>query len=301
VNIEAALVEALALSIMEATREDFAITSTTPVGGGSLHATYGLAGDTAAGKRKYFAKLGDAGRGPMLDAEVAGLRALAHAGALRVPRTIARGAHEETHWIVLEWLDLAPLDAASGARLGEALAAQHRVPQEHFGWAKDNWIGSSPQVNGWSDDWLAFWREKRLHAQLRYAAHNKLPTRMIDRGMRLMADCEAFFKGRAIVPSLLHGDLWAGNAAACGEGAVAFDPAVYCGDHEADIAMTELFGGFPKDFHGAYRMHWPKEDDYPVRRDFYNLYHVLNHANLFGASYIDDSEKRIGRLLAELG
>jgi len=299
--MEAALQEALALSIMEATREDFAIASVTPVAGGSIHTACCLAGDIAAGKRKYFAKLCDAERGAMLDAEIDGLRALAHAGAMRVPRTVARGAHEEAQWIVLEWLDLAPLDAASGARLGEALAALHRVPQKRFGWARDNYIGSSPQVNGWSDDWLAFWREKRLHAQLRLAAHNRLPSRLIDRGERLMADCEEFFRGRAVVPSLLHGDLWAGNAAACAEGAVVFDPAVYCGDHEADLAMTELFGGFPKDFYGAYRAVWPKEGDYPVRRDFYNLYHVLNHANLFAGSYIDDSERRIGRLLAELG
>lgn len=300
--MEAALQEALAASVMEATNADFAITAVTPVSGGCIHTALCLSGDDAGGKRKYFAKLCATERAPMLAAEAEGLRAIAAAGAMRVPKVIARGAHEEEEqaWLVLEWLDLGTLDAFSGARLGEALAAQHRVPQNQFGWAKDNCLGTSPQINGWSENWLSFWREKRLHAQLRFAVHNRLPSKMISRGERLMTDCDEFFKSRRVMPSLLHGDLWAGNASACEGGAVVFDPAVYCGDHEADLAMTELFGGFPKDFYAAYRAVWPKEDDYAVRRDFYNLYHVLNHANLFGGNYVDDGAKRIERLLAEI-
>ena len=302
-TMEAALQQALAASIMEATHADFAISSVAPVAGGCIHTALCLSGEDAGGKRKYFAKLCEIERAPMLDAEADGLGAIAKVGALRVPHVVARGKdqEEERAWLVLEWLELAPLEAVSGARLGEALAAQHRVPQKQFGWSKDNFIGASPQLNGWSDDWLTFWREKRLHAQLRFAAHNRLPSRMIGRGERLMADCDEFFRSRRVQPSLLHGDLWAGNAAACEGGAMVFDPAVYCGDHEADLAMTELFGGFPKDFHAAYRAAWPKEDDYAVRRDFYNLYHVLNHANLFAGHYVKQGEQAIERLLAELG
>jgi protein-ribulosamine 3-kinase len=202
---------------------------------------------------------------------------------------------------VLEWLELAALGHAAAATLGAALAAQHRLPQQRFGWARDNFIGASPQANGWSDDWLEFWRTRRLMAQLRLAAGKRLPSRMIDRGERLAADCEAFFRGHRPAASLLHGDLWGGNAAMTAEGEpVLFDPAVYVGDREADVAMTELFGGFPADFGSAYRAAWPLDDGYRVRRDFYNLYHVLNHANLFGGSYVRQAEHSIERLLAEI-
>ena len=195
----------------------------------------------------------------------------------------------------------APLAASSGAALGAALAAQHRVAQEKFGWAQDNFIGASAQPNGWSDDWLSFWREKRLMAQLRLAARNRLPSKMIDRGERLAADCEAFFAGYTPAKSLLHGDLWGGNASATPDGTpVVFDPAVYVGDRECDLAMTELFGGFPADFHAAYRAAWAVDDGYGARRDFYNLYHVLNHANLFAGGYVGQSGEAIERLLAEL-
>ena len=157
-------------------------------------------------------------------------------------------------------------------------------------------------MNGWSDDWLAFWREKRLAAQLRLAAHNRLPSRMIDRGERLLADCAAFFSGYAPKPSLLHGDLWSGNAAALADGTpVVFDPAVYAGDREADVAMTELFGGFPADFLSSYCEAWPLHDGYRARRPLYNLYHRLNHANLFAGGYVRESEQAIERLLAEIG
>ena len=156
--------------------------------------------------------------------------------------------------------------AASAAQLAAALAAQHRVAQERFGWAHDNFIGATPQRNAWSDDWLAFWRDRRLHDQLKLAQRHRLPSRMIDRGERLAADCEAFFSGHRPIASLLHGDLWGGNAAATSDGkAVVFDPAVYAGDRECDIAMTELFGGFPKDFQSAYRAAWALDDGYRVR------------------------------------
>jgi fructosamine-3-kinase len=140
-----------------------------------------------------------------------------------------------------------------------------------------------------------------LHSQLRLAAHNRLPSRMIDRGERLACDCDAFFSNYAPAKSLLHGDLWGGNASALGDGTpVVFDPAVYVGDREADVAMTELFGGFPREFRAAYSAHWALDDGYRVRRDFYNLYHLLNHANLFAGAYVRQAEKAVERLLAEI-
>ena len=297
--IEAAAAEAIAESITRATGSAYAIARVAPVGGGCIHAALCLEG--ARGAPRYFAKLNDAGHAAMFEAEADGLEALRQAGHVRTPRVIARDKDDAHAWLVLEWLELAPLDARAAARLGTALAAQHRDERARFGWARDNFIGATPQANGWSDDWLEFWRAKRLHAQLRLAAGNRLPSRMIDRGERLAADCEVFFRGYRANKSFLHGDLWGGNAAALEDGTpVIFDPAAYVGDREADVAMTELFGGFPRDFASAYREAWPLHDGYRVRRDFYNLYHVLNHANLFAGGYVAQAAQGIDRLLAEI-
>jgi fructosamine-3-kinase len=295
------LSQALARAISDATEAHFEPAATEPVGGGCIHTALRVTGEGPEGTRRYFAKVNDAASAAMFAAEAEGLAALGEAKALRVPAVVSRGEDGDRAWLVLEWLDLVPLDAPSAARLGSALAAQHGIPREKFGWGCDNFIGASPQVNGWSDEWLPFWREKRLFAQLRLAAHNRLPSRTIDRGERLAADCEAFFRQHRPAKSLLHGDLWGGNAAALADGTpVVFDPAVYVGDREADLAMTELFGGFPKDFLAAYRSAFPLDDGYAVRRDFYNLYHVLNHANLFAGGYVRQAEQSIERLLSEI-
>jgi protein-ribulosamine 3-kinase len=292
---------ALAAAIAQATGRSFEVTSTEPVGGGCIHTAIALEGRSPQGAGRYFAKVNDASHASMFAAEAEGLAALRTAAAIRVPAVVAEGKDDRHAWLVLEWLELAPLEGRGAARLGAGLAAQHRIAQPHFGWARDNFIGASAQANGWCDDWLEFWRDKRLHAQLRLAAGNRLPSRMIDRGERLVADCEAFFTNHRAAKSLLHGDLWGGNAAQLADATpLAFDPAVYVGDREADVAMTELFGGFPKDFQAAYRAAWTLDDGYRVRREFYNLYHVLNHANLFAGGYVRQAEQSIERLLAEI-
>ena len=294
--------DALAAAISAALGQSFEPTGFAPVGGGCIHSALRVDGAGPGGARSCFAKVNEASRDAMFAAEAEGLAALRATGTVAVPEVVAQGHDDERAWLVLEWLELVPLDDGSGARLGEALAALHRVPQARFGWERDNFIGASAQPNGWSDDWLAFWRERRLAAQLRLAAANRLPSRMIDRGERLAADCGAFFRGHAPAKSLLHGDLWGGNAAArAGGGPVVFDPAVYVGDREADLAMTELFGGFPAAFHAAYRAAWAPPDGYRARRDLYNVYHRLNHANLFAGHYVAESARAIDKLLAEIG
>jgi fructosamine-3-kinase len=290
-----------AAAIAAATGEAFTLLRAEDVGGGCIHTALSLTGRTPTGERRYFAKVNEAANAAMFEAEADGLAALGEAGALRVPATVAHGRDDEHAWLVLEWLDLLPLDGPSAAALGSALAAQHRRPCKRFGWRRDNFIGASPQENAEGDDWSAFWRDRRLAPQLGLAARHRLPSRMIDRGERLAADCGAFFRHLAVTPSLLHGDLWPGNAAGLRGAFAVFDPAVYAGHREADIAMTELFGGFPRDFQAAYFTDWPVEAGYTVRRDLYNLYHVLNHANLFAGGYVRQAADGIEKLLAEVG
>jgi fructosamine-3-kinase len=159
---------------------------------------------------------------------------------------------------------------------------------------------STPQLNAPGGDWVAFWRGRRLGYQLNLAAA-KGHGRLAAGGARLMEKLPAFFVGHTPAPSLLHGDLWSGNAAMTAGGEpVVFDPAVYYGDREADLAMTELFGGFPPPFYEAYRAEFPLDPGYGTRKHLYNLYHVLNHLNLFGGGYGAQAAGMIERLLAEV-
>jgi len=266
----------------------------TDCGGSSLNATWRL---DVAGAR-YFVKVNRVARRSMLEAEAEGLRELAKSGAIRVPSPVATGAAEGAAFLVLEWLDLA--GGGRDAALGRALAALHRATAPRFGWHRDNTIGTTPQANAWSDDWVAFLRDRRLAPQLALAARNGPGGALQRDGERLLAALPVLLRGHVPAPSLLHGDLWSGNAARLAGGEpVIFDPAVHYGDREADLAMTELFGGFGADFYAAYREAWPLDAGYPLRRTLYSLYHVLNHANLFGGGYVGQARAMIGRLLAE--
>lgn len=181
------------------------------------------------------------------------------------------------------------------------LAALHAQPQPYFGWHRDNWIGATPQLNERSDDWIEFWRDRRMGFQLDLAARNGY-TRTIQRhGDKLRLYVAGLFAGFRPCPSLLHGDLWSGNIGCVGGEPVIFDPAVYYGDREADLAMTELFGGFPAEFYAAYREALPLDSGYAQRRTLYNLYHVLNHLNLFGGGYLAQAERMMVQLVEELG
>jgi fructosamine-3-kinase len=237
----------------------------------------------------------------MLSAEADGLAALASCHAVRVPQIFAAGNCEDVGHLIMEWLDFDPaanrVNAAT--HLGTALARQHRQSAGYFGWMRHNFIGPTPQFNTPSDDWPGFFREHRLGFQLRLAAENGYRGELQAQGARLLERLPAYFSRYSPAPSLLHGDLWNGNWGVLHNGEpVIFDPAVYYGDREADIAMTELFGGFPPEFYSAYNGEWPLNPGYAARRDLYNLYHILNHLNLFGDGYLAQAEKMLGILLA---
>ena len=282
--------------ISEATGEPFAVARAESVGGGCINSAWRLCGEQG---RDYFVKGNSADGLEMFAAEAEGLAEMAAAGAVRVPRPVCHGTAGGQAYLVMEWIDMG--GGGAGARLGRELAAMHRTTRDRFGWHRDNTIGATPQPNTWSDDWVAFWREHRLGFQLRLAARNGAPRAVVDKGERLQADLDAFFTDYRPVPSLLHGDLWGGNQGVARTGEpVIFDPAVYYGDREADLAMTELFGGFGRDFHAAYDEAWPRDPGYAVRKTLYNLYHILNHYNLFGGGYAGQAGTMLDRLLAEL-
>jgi fructosamine-3-kinase len=207
----------------------------------------------------------------MFAAELEGLRALRAAG-VRAPEPYACG----DAFIEMEKLPL-------GARpdwpaLARMIAKLHRCTGPRFGWASDNWIGLAPQKNAWSDDWSGFFWEFRLVPQLERAGLSK-------EGFFLEGGMKTLFNDYKPLPSLLHGDLWNGNVGFTPGGPVIFDPAVYYGDREADLAMTELFGGFPEVFYSTYQDEFPLDAGYGTRKQLYNLYHLLNHLNLFGSGY----------------
>ena len=255
--------------------------------------------ESAAGP--LFVKYGDATSLEMFQAEADGLAELAKANAARVPKVLGLGTQDGTAFVALEWLDLRSASPSSEFKLGELLAIQHAVTQERFGWYRDNTIGSTPQSNLQTDDWIEFFRVCRLQPQLALARDNGADADLIDSGQRLCEQLAHFFAGYKPSASLLHGDLWGGNWGVDASGRpVLFDPAVYFGDRETDLAMTRLFGGFGASFYSAYQAAWPLDAGASTRVVLYNLYHVLNHFNLFGGGYRRQALGMIQRLLAEL-
>ncbi len=240
--------------------------------------------ETGAGP--VFLKLAPRGELDRRDGAAAGLAALAAAGALRVPRVLSRGAAGGQAFLALEWLELGPATAATERALGRGLARLHRSTGERFGWHRDNSIGATPQRNTPEDDWVTFFREHRLRFQLELAAQNGYRVALQEEVGALLDSLEQRLAGHAPEPSLLHGDLWGGNWGAVDGEPVVFDPAVHYGDRECDLAMTRLFGGFGREFYAAYEAAWPLAPGHEQRVALYQLYHVLNHLNLFGSGYL---------------
>ena len=285
----------LAAAIHNATHRPFEVCGAMAVGGGSINEAFRLDGTNGD---CYFLKLNDAQHYPMFEAETAGLAAITATNTVRVPQPIAHGIAGDRSFLVLEYVQLSSRGDAT--RLGEQLAALHRCKGSRFGFAQDNFIGTTPQPNAWKDSWIDFWREQRLGFQLQLVAGNGYSGQLQSLGKKLLDALPAFFEGYTPQPSLLHGDLWSGNHGFTADGTpTIFDPATYYGDRECDIAMTELFGGFPESFYAGYRTEWPLHEGYETRRDLYNLYHILNHANLFGGGYAKQAEQTMMKLLIE--
>lgn len=254
-----------------------------PVGGGDISAAWRI----KAEENSVFLKTGPAESLQMFQAEADGLRELQKADAVRVPRVLGCVSSGTECILALEWIDFELAEGATEKLLGQQLAKQHRYCAERFGWHRDNTIGSTPQRNLWNDDWLEFMVEDRLGFQLELAAENGFTGDLQIEGAALCKNLGQFFAGYWPEASLLHGDLWGGNWAAADGAPVIFDPAVYYGDRESDIAMTKLFGGFGVPFYDAYEEAWSLAAGSEQRILLYQLYHVLNHLNLFGGSYLN--------------
>jgi fructosamine-3-kinase len=283
--------------IESATRQHFRLLTAEPLAGGDINAAYRLRAENLS----YFVKLNTPGRLSMFEAEAEGLQALAQAQATRVPKLVVCGKTTHYAFLVIEYIALHNLTPHSEQLLGQQLAKLHLQKQAYFGWHCDNTLGSTEQVNGHYHDWIVFWQQQRLGHQLTLATAKGYGGRLQTQGEKLCATLEPLFTGYRPQPALVHGDLWRGNVASDQQGnPVIYDPACYFGDRETDLAMTELFGGFSPAFYQAYQAAYPLAPGYVDRKILYNLYHILNHLNMFGESYLYQAENMISMLLKRL-
>lgn len=281
--------------ISQATGREFELSDRQSISGGCINQGFAITSQT---KETYFIKLNRAGQLPMFEAEALGLQQMAAANAIRVPRPICHGTAGNSSYIVMEYLELGGRGKAeSWHNMGQQLARLHRLAlsNQGFGWPRNNTIGSTPQINDWTPNWSEFWIKHRIGYQLRLAQRKG---GRFEQGERLLERIPQLLSGHEPEPSLVHGDLWSGNGAILSDGTpVIFDPAAYYGDREVDLAMTELFGGFPPTFYQGYESTWPLAPGYAQRKTLYNLYHILNHFNLFGGGYDAQAQRMISELL----
>jgi fructosamine-3-kinase len=270
------------------------VLSSKPVGGGDIN--HALCAETRAGS--YFVKYNTASPPGMFEREAEGLAALARAQSLRTPTVVGIGEAEGIDFLVLEWIASARAEPETGRLFGRALAGLHRQTADEFGFDDDNFIGSLPQANCWTACWATFFGEHRIAAQLRLGEDSgRLPAALCSLGERLVERMPTLVPDE-LEPSLVHGDLWSGNyMVADGGQPVIIDPAVYYGHREVEIAFTQMFGGFPTGFYEGYDEAWPLDSGFASRRDLYNLYPLLVHANLFGGHYLSRCESVIRRYL----
>ena len=287
----------IAYKIERTTQQPFKISQVQSVSGGDINAAYVLYSED----KSYFIKLNQTNVLFMFEAEFAGLNEIIASHTITAPQPLICGVNDDKAFIVMENISLSASTPQSDRQLGQKLAVLHQQKQDYFGWYRDNTIGSTPQINTPSKDWVSFWQKNRLGFQLKLAETNGYSGKIIQLGEELTEYLHFFFEDYKPFPSLLHGDLWAGNAAVTPKGQpIIYDPACYYGDRETDIAMTELFGGYSKHFYNTYSESYPLHAGYSLRKTLYNLYHILNHLNLFGGSYRHQAQNMIESLLSEI-
>ncbi len=285
--------DAIATHVSQSVDQPFQIETRRSVSGGCINSGYAMSGSQQA----YFVKVNQAAQLAMFAAEAAGLEEMLASQTIRVPKPICWGTVAGSAYLVLEWLQLSQTSGSGWEAMGHKLAALHQTTsRKGFGWQVNNTIGSTVQINEWTMDWTEFWTEHRLGYQFRLATERG---GIFPDQSRLLSEIPKLLAGHDPQPALVHGDLWAGNAAVTQAGEpVIFDPAIYYGDREVDLAMTELFGGFPAVFYRGYKDAFPLDSGYSQRKTLYNLYHILNHFNLFGGSYAAQANQMIKQILS---
>ncbi|GAA0167611.1 kinase [Lithospermum erythrorhizon] len=259
------------------------ITRISPVGGGCVNLATRY--DTDAGS--FFVKTNRSIGPSMFQGEAIGLNAMYETKSIRVPKPFKVGSLPTGgSFIIMEFIEYG---ASRGNQyvLGMKLAEMHKSAKSEkgFGFYVDNTIGSTPQVNTWTPDWIEFYAEHRLGYQLKLAREQFGDSTIYERGQRLVKNIKPIFEGAVIEPCLLHGDLWSGNISCDKNGEpVILDPACYYGHNEAEFGMSWC-AGFGESFYKAYFEVMPMQPGFEKRRDLYMLYHYLNHYNLFGSGY----------------
>ncbi|MGB0416817.1 MAG: fructosamine kinase family protein [Coraliomargarita sp.] len=283
---------AISDAICAATGEPFRVKTIAQSLGGCIHTSAVLSDEW----RSFFVKVNTRSSKQLFSSEATALRYLKASQAMRVPEVIAQGDCPQASFLVLEALEFATRPQNdSWQDFGRQLAELHQASTDRYGWIEPNFIGATPQQNEWNDRWAEFFRDQRLIPQFDLAKRNGYT---LDDAGRVLDCASQLLDQHRPEASLLHGDLWSGNAAFLTDGSpVLYDPASYFGDRETDLAFSRYFGGFPADFYASYQEAWPLPDGFIQREPLYNLYHVLNHLNLFGGSYVKQAMQLIGELL----
>ena len=285
--------EQITKAISEKTGKPFQLEKTLSIGGGCINQAYQLLGKND----RYFVKLNQEVKVEMFAVEALGLKQMHETQTIIIPKPICWGVTQNNCYLVLEYYDFGRGNNQSWTQMGRQLALMHEQgTANRFGWQENNTIGSTPQINDWYDSWADFFAEKRIGYQLqlarRHGGNFSNSNQVIEKIRSLLASHHP-------IPALVHGDLWSGNASFTATGKpIIFDPACYYGDREVDLAMTELFGGFRNEFYQGYQEIYPLGDDYQHRKTIYNLYHILNHFNLFGGGYEYQSQRMIKEIMA---
>ncbi len=267
-----------------------------PLGGGCISSAALL--ETEDGER-FFCKWNNSAPSGFFKAETNGLKALASTNTVRVPNVIAFEDSETTGlpYIILELLEPGKPSVKSNEELGRQLAKLHRQSVESYGFEQDNFIGSLVQRNSKTDTWSEFFFTNRICVQAKLGSESGWFDSNFERVLiKKEAIIREILSGDEEVPCLLHGDLWSGNVFWALDGPVLIDPAVYWGSREADLAFTELFGGFDSRFYAAYNEVYPLQSGYKERKEVLNLYHLMTHSNLFGGHYVSSAYSLLTKL-----
>ena len=276
----------LAQALVSLFGNSVAIAQTDRLSGGDINKAYALTLNTGD---RIFMKANSKANADFFTAEAAGLSAIASTGTIATPEILCTGTDDGEDvgysFLLLKFIKSAKARDDYWEVLGQELAALHKVCFDSFGFFQDNFIGARPQANTPCPSWISFFRDNRLAPQFKAAdsyfstEEKNIITKLLDHLDKFLIEPDH--------PSLLHGDLWSGNVMCGPQGkAMLIDPAAYIGHAEADLAMTQLFGGFPQKFYDAYNSENPLQPGYEDRRDLYNLYQLLNHLNLFGPTYL---------------